>query len=249
MSEFTTNTVTLPTPDPTGGQAALTRWLAKTHAITTPMPMLADGRLAMWNIARGLEALAPLVASLKPGLPHADWQTIENLADLALATAHAEALVDRAEPATSALPALRTRMHELRTQLLTAADLLASFGKLSASHVAEIRKGRGLPDAAQDTSVLSQLFRDNWHTIQGLTPVTKELVEEAGHVGAQVLAVIKPGGGKGGAADANLEALRDQRNRLWTLLVQGHSELSAVAYWHWREEYRSHVPALQGRAG
>lgn len=250
MTDAAANTILLPTPDPTGGQKALERFLpaAKALAAEAVVAMTADGRLAMWNVGRGLEQLLPQLTALKPALPKADWEAIEGLADLALAAAHAQALCDRAEPAASTLPALRSRMHELRGQLLTAADLLASFGKLSAAHVAEIRKGRGLPDAAQDTSVLAQLFRDNWAVVQGLTPVTKELVEEAGHVGAQVVAVLKPGAGKGATVDANLQALRDQRNRLWTLLIAAHSEASAVAYWLWREDYRTYLPALQSRA-
>jgi hypothetical protein len=211
--------------------------------------MAADGRLAMWNTARGFEAIAPLLPSLKKSLPQADWAAIERLADLALATAHAEGLVDRAEPADHGLPGLRSRVAELRGQLLGAAEMLGQFGKLSAAQVAEIRKGRGAGASAHDAGVLAQLFRDNWATVQGLTPVTKELVEEAGEVGAKSLQVLKPGAGKGSATQLELERLRDLRNLLWTLLVAGHSDLSAAGYWQWREQFRAHVPALQARVG
>lgn len=241
----------LPIPDAAGGEAALHRWSAKAAALPAESVVLmtADGRLAMWNVARALEGAGPHIADLKSALPKADWATIEALADLALATAHAEALVDRAEPADHGLPGLRARVAEVRGQMLSAAEMLADFGKLSAAQISEIRKGRGAGDSANDAGVLAQLFRDNWATVQGLTPVTKELVEEAGEVGAKLLQLLKPGAGKGAPSQQELEKLRDQRNRLWTLLVAGHSELSAAAYWKWREGYRAHVPALQGRAG
>lgn len=245
------STPDLPAPDPAGGQAAVLRWQPAAAALRpeSVVPMAADGRLAWWNINRAIPNFTLLLPTLKLAVPLADWPTIEKLADLALATAHAEAVVDRAEPPETGLPALRARVGVVRGQLLGAADLLASFGKLSAAKVTEIHKGRGLPDMASDAGVLSQLFHDNWATVQGLTPVTKELVQEAGEVSASLLGLLKPGGGRGHISNAELDALRDQRNRLWTLLATAHSDLSAAAYWQWREAFRQFVPNLQSRKG
>ena len=156
-------------------------------------------------------------------------------------------MFDRALPPESGLPAMRERLSIVRTEMLGAPETLADFGKFSAAQVAKIRAGRGLPDAANDASVLATLFRDNWAGVQGMTAVTKELVEEAGSLGAKITAIVKPGQGRGAVADTDLGKLRDERNRLWTLFATAHSELSVGAYWKWREDYRRFVPSLLSR--
>lgn len=238
-------------PDPVGGEAALLRWRPHAAALqATDVPtMAADGRLAMWNTNRGLEAIRPYVAALQEALPKLDWTVIDALGDLALATAYADLIVDRAEPAASDLPTLKSRVYVVREQLLKAAETLASFGLLHEPAVAAIREGRGLPDAAADASALAALFRQAWPTVAGKTPVSKELVEEAGTLGAQVLQILKPAAGKGKVADTALAKLRQERDGLWALLVAGHSEMSVAAYYQWREGYRGKVPALLARRG
>jgi hypothetical protein len=224
-------TVAHRTPEPAGGETALKGRTEK--AVTV---MADHGRLAMWNAARGLKAVASLPRRLRTLISYNHFAAFKQQTGFVQAADHG-------------LPGLRNWVAELRGQLLGAAEMLGDFGKLSAAQVAEIRKGRGAGASAHDAGVLAQLFRDNWATVQGLTPVTKELVEEAGEVGAKSLQVLKPGAGKGSATQLELERLRDLRNLLWTLLVAGHSDLRAAGYWQWREQFRAHVPALQARVG
>lgn len=224
-------TVAHRTPEPAGGETALKRWTEK--AVTL---MAAHGRLAMWNAARGLKAVASLPRRLRTLISYNHFAAFKQQTGFVQAADHG-------------LPGLRNWVAELRGQLLGAAEMLGDFGKLSAAQVAEIRKGPGGGASAHDAGVLPPRSRDNTAPMLDLTPVTNQVGAAAGEVGAKVLQPLNLGASKGSASQLDLEQLRDQRNRLWTLLVAGHSDLSAAGYWQWREQFRAHVPALQARVG
>src|SRR5690606_31608697 len=58
----------------------------------------------------------------------------------------------------------------LRENLLVAAEALAHRDLVSPSRVAEIRRGQGHHDTANDLIALAALFRESWATIHGRTP-------------------------------------------------------------------------------
>ena len=64
----------MPTPDPTGGAAAVLRWSARAQALdpAAVVAMTADGRLAWWNLRRAASHYVPLLDAFRAALPGLD---------------------------------------------------------------------------------------------------------------------------------------------------------------------------------
>jgi len=227
-----------------GSQKAYEDLLPEAQAIPESeiRPFRADGSLAYHNVQRGLDAIAPHIDQIKVELPTVDLTRLQALGDLALAVIYAAAQVDRASDGST--PAFLEKARALRDVLVKSADALAASDIFPARAVERIREGRGSIDLAQDCVDLAALFKKYENEIQGKTAVTTAQIEDAATVGTELLTRLKP---KGTKTKDPAEAEANTRDRLWTLLVQGHRDLRRVGMWLWADEVDKHVPPLQSR--
>ena len=235
-------------PVATGSQAEYGLFAPEAEAIAQAevLPMRADLHLALLNVQTGVPAVLAEQARLSK-LPETDVEAIAALPSLVLATIYADTQIDRSAP-PSELQDLMARGRVLRKLLLTTAEGLAEAGVLSKSVVAGIRAGKGKLDSARDCIALSAVFTKDAATIRGKHPISAKQVQEAGEVGAKLVALLKTKRARTAPA-AKLPAA-EMRDRLWTLVVQRYDALwRAGAYLFGRDGVEAKVPLLQANRG
>lgn len=212
------------------------------------IPCRADVTLAHRNIAAGVAAVLSLEDIVKDELPKIDIEALRSLPDLSMSVVYAATQLDRHTPSKEVLELLR-RARDLRNLLLVTAESLAYAKIFQAREVAKIRSGRGDIDAAKDCVELAALFVKHGPALRGKTPVTPEEIKEAQEVGEKLLTLLKPKKVKLPQKVHEEEAVaRDHRDRLFTLLVEGHDRLRRVgAYLFGVRDLDMRVPALQTR--
>ena len=117
-------------------------------------------------------------------------------------------------------------------------------GRLPKADVEKIRAGKGKLDTARDLIELSSLFEEHATAIAGKHPVTPAEVREASEVGTELVRLLKPS--RFHSRSSAPAPGTDERDRLWTLLVQGHDRLwRAAAYLFGKKLADKKVPPLQ----
>ena len=211
-------------------------------------PFRGDPSLAYHNVAEGVEAVLERKEQVRDELPTADLDAIEALPNVALAVCFAASQVDRGAVPASEINARLARARELRDLLLSGAVALKKAKVLPARAVEKIEAGRGAIDAAQDLVDLAALYTGNAAALRGKTVISAAEIREAAALGTELLTMLRPKSArrtrKAPAEVVNAVELRD---RLGTLLIQGHDRLRRVGMWLWGEEVSDHVPLLQSR--
>ncbi len=232
----------------TGSQAEYDLFLPAAREVLAAeiVPMRADPVLALQNLQTGVTNVLAELARLEK-LPETDVRGIEALPRIALAVIFActqIASIDRGQIAVRLGEAM-----PLRGLLMKAADALAEAGLFKKAEVAKIREGHGKLDAARDLVALAALFQKHWATIRGKHAITAAQIKQASEVGTALIQLLKPGRAK--RAKGAPAAGTDERDRLWTLVVQGHDRLwRAGAYLFGRDHVDEKVPPLlSGRRG
>lgn len=136
------------------------------------------GRLATKRLMPVLPALSLL--------PDFDIERIKRLGVYALALHHAHDLATEVGAGGPTLPILLGEATPLREGMLRSAELLAHYGVVSEERVAAIRSGHGHADLADDLIALGRLYDDSWKRVIGMVPVTREMVDRAPVLGAQI---------------------------------------------------------------
>ena len=207
----------------------------------------ADATLAYHNVVEGVGAVWPLRERLGRELVAFPLATIATLPDLALGLIFAVNQVDRGA-GTAALPGLLGAASPLREAMLVTAEALALQGLLPAREVRRIRAGRGSIDSAKDLVDLAALFRKNAGALRGKSPITVEQVRQAADLGTELLQLLRPTSRKKTPAmTPAIQQQLDDRDRLWTLLVQRHDLLWRAGAWLLGRDVTHRVPGLQGR--
>lgn len=206
-----------------------------------------DVNLALHNVVRGVEAVIVHEETILRELPAIDIKQLREMIPLAQAVEFSARQVDRQAPSSKEVRQLIARGRELRLILLTAAESLAAVGIFPNHVVSKIRAGKGDIDAAGDCVELAALFAKNASAVRGKTTVTPAIAKEAAEVGAKLLTVLKPRSSSARKeVQAELREAREQRDRLFTLLVQRHDLLRRVgAYLFGVNALDKHVPPLQ----
>ena len=226
---------------------AFENFLPEARTLTRAIPLRADAALAQKNVARGVEAVMRYRVKIRRELPSVDVDSLRTLPELARATVYAAHEVERAAPPKTNLREQLKRARELRELMLSSAESLAAAGIFPASDVAKIRSGLGPIDSARDCVALAELFRENLQAVKGKTPVDRRAIDEAAHLGAELLTRLKPTGGarvRGSLAD-----LVASRDKLWTLLLRRHELLWKVGAYLFGHEVERRVPPLQSKGG
>lgn len=230
-----------------GNQAAYDRFLpaARELAPDQVVPFRADASLAFHNIEAGVNAVTGVRAALDARIRGIAWDEIIGYPQLALGVCFAASQVETTAPPVTGIAASLAEARRLRKVILAAADALAAAGLIPAGEVAEIHAGHGDIDAAKDCVDLVALFRKHAAPIKGNHAVKPPQLARAAEIGSWLVATLKPRRARKGAKPADLAQATDARDRLWTLLVQGHRELRRLGCFQWLEEVDAHVPTLQ----
>lgn len=117
-------------------------------------------------------------------------EALDKLHDYALAAAHAHACLLLQDDGETRVRALLAEASPMRERLLLSAELLANFGLLDGRIVADIRRGTGRLDTAQDLSALATLFLGAWSAIASKTPFTRADIERAAELGGLLLEAL-----------------------------------------------------------
>ncbi len=172
----------------------------------------------------GIEALMPAVRGL-PGLPVTE---IDALRDYAFAAWFTHLAATPAS-ASSTKEQLLAEATPLREDMLVAADALAHKGLVDKETVAEIRRGSGNLDKANDLVALATLFTHAWSRVEQKTTLSWEEVEKAAELGPKLMIALSdrpaPTGDK-----------EDARARAFTLFARTYDQLRrAVTFLRWSE--------------
>lgn len=237
-------------PEVTGSEAMFNEFIAEARALPDAEVIAFKGNasLAFHNVERGVKAVMPHRDVIER-LPGIDVGRVERLPNLALALAFAQAVVERAVGLKSSgeIRAKLSRAAVLRRMMLLSLEACAEVGLVQKGEIKPIRAGKGPLDTVGDVVALVALFRKYEAALSNKTPVTNEVLREASEVGMALQMALKPSGTPTVKAERPLKELEDARNRLWTLLASGHSDLRKVAGFLWGNDAPTHVPALQSR--
>ncbi|MGK3992261.1 hypothetical protein [Sorangium sp. So ce1024] len=194
-----------------------------------------------------LQALRPRFVEELPKHP---LSQLDKLQTYALAAWYAHLLALPASGGQDALKGLLAEAAPLREDLLVAAEALAHKGIVDAQRVAEIRRGQGHLDTANDLVALAALFGEAWDAVKNRTTVEWEDVERASRLGPELLVALgarqQPGVPAPKAGDA-----AERRARAFTLLVNAYDACRrAASYLRWNEgDADAIAPSLFARGG
>ena len=200
------------------------------------------------NGARGVTAVLAHETTIRADLTKVSIDEIHGLAGRAGALAYAHNLTLGFAPAkTVKLQLVRGRA--VRRKLLAATTPLVDAGLLPAEAVANIRKGKGPIDSANDLLLLEALYRDHYAAIAGKTTITADDIREAGELGGDLLAQLQTGQVKRTTAKELVDAI-DIRDRMWTLYEQAWEQhVWRAGAWLFGRDVDDHVPVLQAHVG
>jgi hypothetical protein len=233
--------------------AAFASILSEIEAV--PASALRRNNLDMSRAARrGLavaERLVPLLPELAE-LSKLDHHAVTSLRTRALAVLHADELVQEGGAAARThLAVLLAEATPLRELMLSTAEVLAIAGYISRERVAVIRSGKGHVDMAVDVQALGRLYRELWPRVHDKVPVTREMVERAITLSAELQEAL-------GIREIDEEEPLVEpagplhlRAQAFALFTQSYEECRrAVAYLRWHEgDAEVLVPSMYPRRG
>ena len=204
-------------------------------------PMRANLHLVRHNAKVGVASVLDELQRTGKTLPEINSAELAELPDIVYATIHADTQILRKAQATN-VPEKIARGFAVRGQLLKTADALAENGLLPRERVDQIAEGKGPVDMATDNIALSALFTDNAAAIAGKHPITPAQLVEADALGKELLDLLRPTRERNGPTAINKAT--DDRDRLWTLVVQRHDKLWRAGAFLFGRDVDARVPAL-----
>lgn len=213
-------------------------------------PLKVDVNLVFANVQQGILSVQPQMTRLRSELPMLDVDGLMKLPMLAeaLLYAHGEA-VRHGQPVKRAeMEAALVELQSLRESMLLQAEVLALVGLIPEARVAQIRAGKGLFDAAQDGVALADLYGAYRGQIAGKHPFAESQIARIAELGHGLMKVITPDGARASVSSAAAKAM-DERDRIYSLLLQRHGELRRAGYYLFGDEIDEKVPTLGARAG
>lgn len=213
-----------------------------------------NAQVALQNARAGVAAVMAERARIEsdPEAPEVDFAKISATARVAEALVFAANAASNAVAERSETNAQMSKVYELRDELLANAVSLVKSKVIKgkdADSVANIQKGKGAIDAAQDCIALGALFRRVARDIEGKSPITPERVREAAQAGSDALLVLAPDGvvversGEDPVAKA-----AEMRDRMAALLTRHYAYVGRIAGWLWGFNLGDHVSPLRSRS-
>lgn len=213
-----------------------------------------NAHVALQNARAGVAAVLAERARIEsdPEAPEVDFVMVSATTRVAEALVFAANAASNAAAQRSETSAQLTRVYEIRDELLSNAVSLVKSKVIKgndAEIVANIQKGKGPIDAAQDCIALAALFRRLAADIAGKSPITPARVQEAARMGSDALLVLAPDGVavESGGEDPVAKAA-EMRDRVAALLTRYYAYVGRVAGWLWGFNLGDHVSPLRSRA-
>jgi hypothetical protein len=232
-----------------GEEAAYNHVLSRAKALPeSAIRKRGDVPLALANVSTGLAAVLDPKAGLAARWAPARVSALEEARTLALAASFAASRASQLDGKETDLAALIGQMYEKRDLFLAVMDMAAKWGLLPGERVAKIRAGNGPIDGGQDLIDGVVLCREFSAALENKTPLTTAWLSDAEALGNKVVLEIRSSGARqeinATAREAALNA-----NRIWTLLVDAHTELRKAGFELWGDAVNAYVPPLQSRVG
>jgi hypothetical protein len=132
-----------------------------------------------------------------------------------------------------------------REQMLGQAEILAQRGHLDKDRAAKIRAGSGKLDRVKDGVDLVELYAEKAASLKGLHPFTQTEFDELREKSEWLLDNLTPDGAR--KETRKRSAAEDERDRLWTLVLQRHPLLRAAGYYFHGDDFEAYTPKLLSR--
>ncbi len=212
-----------------------------------------NAHVALQNARKGVAAVVAERARIEsdPKAPKVDFASIAATVRVAEALVFAVTIVSNTSAEKREINALMSEVYETRDEILANAVSLVKSKVITgkdAEVVANIAKGTGPVDAAQDCIALAALYRRIASSIAGKTPITAERVKRAAELGSEALATLTPSGVEV-KRDANDPVARaaEMRDRIAVVLTRHYDEIARIGGWLWGFDLAAHVPPLRSR--
>ena len=212
----------------------------------------ADSQLALQNIKTGVGNVLSQKEKLKERFKPEELELLEGLLDNAQAVVFADSQVNTLlSRSTGEISDKLAECYRLRRVLLFGAKACVYAELLSADEERELEKieqGTGALDASQDCVDLVALYNKNPQLLEH-TPATKNMLQNAAKTGSELVLLLKSAAApKDNVQPEKLRASAEIRDRLWTLLAQGHELLlQAGTLIYGTKKVHRLVPKLQSR--
>jgi len=204
-----------------------------------------ESELAYVNAKNGFAIIEPYLPTAR-GMPRLDFEALMRVPNAALALLGATHRLNLLVVAKKELPEKLFQGRRLRKVLLSLADAGVALEAIPEEPVAHIRKGSSSLDAARDLIELSILLRDHEPALRDKLTIAPSLLSEAAELGTWLRDAMQPSNAppRPKSTPAEIKQASDDRHRMWTLLVEGYTELQRVANYLGLD-----VPSLQSRRG
>lgn len=219
---------------------------ARAHAGPSPAPFRGDASLAHHNARVGLDAVLAARAALEATGLRVDWAALATLPELCLALVYAAEQVAGFGGANADYQKTYARARIVRDIGMSSVETLVKSGDLTAADLKRLRKGASPLHLAGELDGLARFFAEKGEVFRGKSPFTAALAREASQLGAELMRVVTPKGGRKAPSSERKAAAYD-RDALAALLVTRHGELDRAAGALWGRALGEHVPALQAR--
>jgi hypothetical protein len=153
--------------------------------LTVGMDVVAGATMVLGLVHR-LQTLRPQIAEL-PGF---DKRHFDGLQDYAHALIHAHALHRSAQVPKAHVAQLGNELAVIRDRLYGNAMSLAENGLLEATRLKDCKTNIGYRAIATDVITLTELFKEYWPNIEGKTPITPALMNDAANRAAELLTSV-----------------------------------------------------------
>jgi len=231
-----------------GQEAAFHKYLPIAMAAAMAVkPLRTVPALVYHNVCAGTKALLARWDDVRKLAPWLERTLVESLPEKVLAVVFAASRVRLTTVPESDIAGKEKRAAWLRNVLLLSLEACAAAGEIPSEPVEKIRKGTGWIDIAQDLVDCASQFRLHEKALAGKTPVTAAMVVEAAELGTELVALLRPAGTPAAKTPEEIEKAAEERDRLWTLVVDGYESVRRASVVLWGDEAPEHVPALQSR--
>ncbi|MEJ7729867.1 MAG: hypothetical protein WKG00_11665 [Polyangiaceae bacterium] len=229
--------ITAPIADTKRASAAYAKLQAEIDAvpetkllrINVDIPKTVSMVLGAWP---AISSLREKVIAEAAGFP---IDQLDKLPDYAFAALYTHLLAMPASSSSSPVQPMLEEAVALREDLLVAADALVHVGIFDGPRVAEIRKGSGHVDIASDLVALAALFDDKWDAVANKTAATREAIDRAAALGAELITALGARFLPSGEA-LPVAAAATRRARAFTLFMNAYDACRrVVAFLRWNE--------------
>ncbi len=184
------------------------------------------------SVVTAVPRLGPLHDVIADQAPRFVMKLIDELPDLTLAIAYAQGQYELATGDHDEMSTAVSAASRVREGFLVALEALADRGHVPRERLAEVRRGTGYVDMANDVETLTAILREVWPKVGLRTLIEWKELDAASAVVAQLRALI----GARAKAAADVSAVSKMRLAAFTVLARRWDEVRrVVTYVRWHE--------------